>query len=365
MKLSCEKNELQKAVQIVARGVSTRTTLPILTGIMIAAGKDKIELMSTDLEISMRMQIGSKVGEEGKVVLPAKLFGDIVRSLDADSVEIVSEGYDATIRSGKGNFKIRTFPVEDFPKIPDLSDGGLSINKEVINEMILQVSRAASRDETRPVLTGVLVDVIENQIKMVATDSYRLGIRDEKIVSPNKEKFRTIVPVRALLELSRVIPLVGEEEISIIPQENQIIFNIDGISIISRLIEGQFPNYQQLLPESYQIELSIEREALLNTVKRVSILAQNNLPIKIMFEKKNLIVTSDTQGVGQAEEKIDIDFDGEPFEVAFNPGYLMDGLNSSSQKTIAMKFVSPVKPAVITAEKEEKFVYLLMPVRIA
>lgn len=364
MKLSCETNELQKAVQIVTRGVSARTTLPILTGIMIDAKKDEIELMSTDLEISLRMTIESKVGEEGKAVLPAKLFGDIVRSLDDESVQMTSEGYDATIRSGSGNFKIRTFPSEDFPKPPDIGDGGLSINRDIINDMVIKVSKAASRDETRPVLTGVLVDVNENQIKMVATDSYRLAIREEKIVSPNKEKFSAIVPGRALLELSRILPMVEKEEVNIIPQENQVLFDLGNIALVSRLIEGQFPNYQQLLPERHEIEISLEREALNAIVKRVSILAQNNLPIKMIFDKKSLVVSSDTQGVGQAEEKLTIEYEGEPLEVAFNPGYLLDGLNSLSDKAIKMNFISSVKPAVLTGEKAENFIYLLMPVRI-
>ena len=313
MKLSTSTSELLSQLQTVSRVASTRSAVQALSGVQIAAGGDgngSVELRATDMEVGLRVPLEAKVERTGTVVLPARLLLDVVRTLRSGdvSLELRPAEQDVEIVGGTARFHIRTLRTEDFPPLPEPGgDQVVAMPAPAFVDTIARVSRSASRDETRPILTGILVSASADELRMVATDSYRLSVKETRLEAPLEGGFEANVPARALEELGRLVR-DDVEEIRIGVRANQVVFEVGGIALSSRLIDGQFPNYNQLLPDSYEHELRIDVSELAGVVRRVSLLAQKNAPLRLSFNEGELTVSAQTPDIGEAKESLPVAF---------------------------------------------------------
>jgi DNA polymerase-3 subunit beta len=364
LKVVVPREELARHLGVVSRAASTRTTVQVLGGILLRAAGGRLELAATDMEISLRSSLEVAVETDGAVVVPSKLLTDLVRLLPADQVSIEHRSGEGVVEivSGAATYRLHTYNAEDFPRLPDASSVELvSIDAEAVLGTAARVSRAASRDESRPVLTGILVRFEGESLVMAATDSYRLAVKETSMGSSAPE-LDAIVPARALGELTRIAQVAGDLQLGVL--ENQVIFATDGVLLTTRRIEGQFPNYRQLLPETFEHELKLPREELLDVVRRVSVMAQRNAPIRLRFAEGELTVSAQTQDVGEARESTPAPFSADPLEIGFNPEFLRDGIESVEGDDVRLKLISSLRPAVIQGESDD-FSYLIMPIRLA
>ncbi len=367
MKISVERDVLLGQLQTVGRVASTRTAIQALSGIQLAASSGRCELRATDLDVGLRVPLEAEVAREGNVVLPARLIVDVIRSLPAPTVslELRAAEQDVEIVSGKATFHIRTLRTEDFPPFPEPdSDRPVSLPAAAFVSTASKVAGSASRDETRPVLTGILVSASDRELRMVATDSYRLSVKETTLETPLSSSFEVNVPARALQELARIAAHSDDEQLHITVQQNQVLFVLGRIVLSSRLIDGQFPNYRQLLPESFEHELRIAGGELTDVVRRISLLAQKNAPLRLSFQPGELTVSAQTPDVGEALESLPVAFQGEPLEIGFNPEFLRAGLEAIEEGDVLLKLISPLRPGLIEAADETRFQYLIMPIRL-
>ena len=367
MKVTCGRDELADKLQLAGRGVSTRTNVQILAGIMLRAAGSQLHLSATDMEISLRVSLDAQVEDEGAVVVPGRLLVDIVRLLPAGDVTIAHRAEEgvAELTCGSASYKLHTYAAEDFPRLPEIDpETAFTVDKEAFVATIARVSRSSSRDESRPVLTGILVRFEGSKLVMAATDSYRLSVKETALDTGPGQELEAIVPARALAELSRAGQAGEPGTISIGVQENQIVFGIDDIWLTARRIDGQFPNYKQLLPETFEAEISLPRDEFLEIVRRASLMAQRKSPLRLRFESGELTVSAQTQDVGEARESLPISYSGDTIEIGFNAEFLRDGLESVGDDAVRFKLISPLRPGLILGESDD-FLYLIMPIRLA
>ncbi|MDP3014384.1 MAG: DNA polymerase III subunit beta [Candidatus Subteraquimicrobiales bacterium] len=367
MKFKCLKNDILNATQIVQKAVSTRSTLPILTGILLQLKDKQIKLSATDLEIAIEYELEIDGEIDGSVVVPAKIFGDIIKNLPESiiTMDATKSPNQINIVCERSSFSIKTLPWEDFPKFPEIDNlRSFSLESDLLGNAIKQVSKATSRDDTRPVLTGVLINVVRDKLKMVATDSYRLAVREVKVEDIGEDRIKIIVPGRTLDELSKILPGANTKVVFGVT-ESQIVFRFGGLTLISRLIEGEFPNYQQLLPESYNVKLEINKDELTCAIKRVSLIAASNIPVKLYTNKNLMRISTQVTDVGGAIEEISIKGPEEKMEISFNWQYLLDGVVSVQGDKVILEIVDALKPGMIRSPEAEDFLYLVMPVRIS
>jgi DNA polymerase-3 subunit beta len=367
VKISLERDALLAQLQTVTRVASTRTAIQALSGVQIVASGSTCELRATDMDVSLRVPLLAEVVREGVVVLPARLLLEVTRALPAPqvSLELRSAEQDVELISGNATFHIRTLRAEDFPPFPEPDvSGGVSVPVDAFVATATKVAGSASRDETRPVLTGILVSAADRELRMVATDSYRLSVKETTLESSLASGFEVNVPARALQELARVASGSDEKQLNVSVLQNQVVFSLDGVTLSSRLIDGQFPNYRQLLPESFEHELRIASAELTDVVRRISLLAQKNAPLRLAFNPGELIVSAQTPDVGEASEALPVPFQGEPLEIGFNPDFLRDGLEAVDDGDLLLKLISPLRPGLIESADGSGFQYLIMPIRL-
>ena len=367
MKLSVSRETFLARLSIVARAASTRSAIQTLAGVLIKLEDGRAELQATDTDLGIRAGFDAEIASEGSVVVPGRLLLDVARSLPKSelSLEYRPSEQDVEVISGSAKFHLRTLPLEDFPKLPEPDPAGaLAVPAQAFVETIGRVARSASRDETRPHLTGVLVTASAGDLRMVATDSYRLSVKETKLDPPLDGSLEANVPARTLQELSRVVATDGDEQISVTALENQVVFSAGDVVLSSRLVDGRFPNYQQLLPESYEHELRIERSELVEVVRRISLLAQKNAPLRLAFTEGALEISAQTPDVGEASESLPVPFAGEPLEIGFNPEFFRDGLESAETEELVLKLISPLRPGLVQSGDDGGFIYLVMPIRL-
>src|SRR5919198_1787841 len=367
MKVICPKEELAEKLQVAGRGVSTRTSVQILAGILLRAAAGRLSISATDMEISLRVGLEAQVDDEGAVVVPGRLLVDIVRLLPAGDVTIAHRAEEgvAEIVCGSASYRLHTYAAEDFPRLPEIDEGvAFSVEREAFVDTIGRVGRSASRDESRPVLTGILVRFENEKLVMAATDSYRLSVKETPLEQGPGREVEAIVPARALAELARIAQTGGPGTIEVGIQENQIVFGVDDVRLTARRIDGQFPNYKQLLPETFEAEVSMPREELLDVVRRTSVMAQRKSPLRLRFEQGELTISAQTQDVGEARESLPISYSGDVLEIGFNAEFLRDGLESVGDQTVRVKLISPLRPGLLHGESDD-FLYLIMPIRLA
>ena len=366
MKISLERDVLVAQLQTVSRVASTRSAIQALSCVQFSAASGACELRATDMDVGLRVPLEAEIVRDGVVVLPARLLLDVVRSLPAPSLSLELRGAenDVELVSGNATFHIRTLRTEDFPPFPEPDPGSaVTVPADAFVSTALKVAGSASRDETRPVLTGILVSASGRELRMVATDSYRLSVKETKLESELSSSFEVNVPARALQELARLVH--GESgELSISVRQNQVLFEAGRSVLSSRLIDGQFPNYSQLLPESFEHELKIAGPELTDVVRRISLLAQKNAPLRLAFTPGELTVSAETPDVGEARESLPVAFQGEPLEIGFNPEFLRAGLEAVDEGDVLLKLISPLRPGLIEAADASGFLYLIMPIRL-
>jgi DNA polymerase-3 subunit beta len=367
MKLTVSRDTLSAALQLVGRAVSTRGTLPSLGGIHADASNGTLTLRATDMELALTHAVdGLSVESEGSVLLPGRLFTDVVRSLPPGDIALTlrSEERDVEVAAGGARFHLRILAAEDFPRLPALEGETVALPAAPLAETIDLVARAASRDEVRPILTGVLVQAEGEQLTMVATDSYRLAVKHAALGTSVSEKLEANVPARALRELARIISAEGVEEVELAMPRNQAIFRVGPVVLSSRLIEGQFPSWRQLIPEEFEHEVRLPRDEFLEITRRVSQLAQRNAPLRLAFAEGEVTVAATTPDVGDASEAMPAPFSGEPLEIAFNPQFLVEGVESVGSEELTVQLSSPLRPGLLRPVEGDDFSYLVMPIRL-
>jgi DNA polymerase III subunit beta len=363
LRITCTKDELAQALGVVSRALSTRTSVQILSGVLLEARGGELRLAATDMELSLRASVSAQIEGDGAIVLPGKTLVDIARLLPGDEVTIEHRPTESVVHvtAGSASYTLNTYNPEDFPRLPELDAvSTFSVERESLLETIQRVARAASRDESRPVLTGVLVQFGAGKLVMAATDSYRLAVKETSF-NGTVPDLEAIVPSRALQELTRIAGSGDEVEIGV--QENQVLFSTDGVWLTTRRIDGQFPNYRQLLPESFEHELTLPRGELLDVIRRASVMIQRATPLQLRFAEGELTVVARTHEVGESRESLPVGYTGDPLEIGFNADFLRDGLELLDSDDVRVKLISPLRPAVIQGEGDD-FTYLVMPIRL-
>jgi DNA polymerase III subunit beta len=362
VKFRCERDTLAEAVATAQRTVASRTgALPVLQDLRITASGDGLELVGSDLEITNRVQVPAEVEETGVAVVP-KMLGDIVRKLEPGPVMVTVTGDEAVITAGRFSTTLRLKPAEDYPRLASNDGQGVRVDAAAFALALRQVVRAASKDDLRPILTGVLLTTHAGGLRLVATDSYRLAVRDLKGVSMLAEGQRVLVAAKGLAEVQR---LAGDGEIEVVLRERDVVFRTSRAEVTARLIEGDFPNYEQLIPSGYPNRLVVNRSSLMEALDRVQIVGQNrdNAAVRLTMSASGLDLSMSAQDVGNAQESVDAKFEGTELTVAFNPLFLHDGIDAVDTEEVVLETVDPLKPATLHAADNGDFLYLLMPVR--
>jgi DNA polymerase-3 subunit beta len=363
MKAIVQRDELAQKLGIVARAVSTRASVQILSGVLLRAEAGRLHLAATDMELSLRSSVEAQVDGDGAVVVPGRLLVDLVRLLPDSEVTIEHRAEESVVhvKSGPSASTLHTYAAEDFPRLPDLDAvGTFTVDRESLLDTVSRVARSASRDESRPVLTGILVRFEGGKLVMAATDSYRLSVKETEL-DVDIPELEAIIPARALAELSRIAQAADGVELGV--HENQVVFAADDVWLTSRRIDGQFPNYKQLLPETFEHDVTLPRGEVLDVVRRVGVMVQRTSPIQLRFAEGELTVFARTQDVGEAKESLPIQFSGDPLEIGFNAEFLREGIESIGADEIQLRLISPLRPAVIEGGEDDP-TYLIMPIRL-
>ncbi|HEX2025020.1 MAG TPA: DNA polymerase III subunit beta [Actinomycetota bacterium] len=362
MKFRCDRDLLSEALQTVQRGVSTRPGIPALTGVLMTVGDSELALTTTDLEVTTEVRVGVDAREDGNALVPARLLADMVKALPPDAVDFETDGSQAKVSCRSFEGTLRCLAAEDFPAVRDVDGVKVTVDATAFAEGVAQVARAASRDEARPVLTGVLMEANREGLILVATDSYRLAVREVQATGDGEA--RALVPERAIAEAGRAAGGVEKGQVEVVIGDAQAAFRVGTLRMTSRLIEGEFPNYRQLLPEPGQNRLSTGRTELLEAVRRVGLLARESSPVRLELNALGVRLTSSSPDLGGAVEAVEGAYEGEDLTVAFNPGYLGDGLSAPTSEKVTVELRDGLKPALVRGEGEDAFTYLVMPVRL-
>ncbi len=364
MKFRCERNVLMEGLGISGRATAGRGgSLPVLSGLRAELEGDRLTLTGSDLDMTISVDVEVAGEDDGVAVLPARLTSDIIKALEPGAVSVDVDGDEVQITSGRSEFSVRLIPADEFPKLSAPSDEGVTLSAESLADALRQVVSAASADDSRPILTGVLLAAEDEGLRLVATDSYRLAVRDLPKTSVLGDDQTVLVPSRALGELNRV--LEDTAELTLRLGERDASFEVGQVRLTTRLIEGEFPNYRGLIPSSYPNRLTIGRNQLLEAVRRVRLMAREATPIRLAMKPDGLDLIAVTQDVGQAHESLEAKYEGSELTVAFNPEYLIDGIEVTSGDEVSLETVDALKPALIRGTENEDFLYLLMPVRVS
>lgn len=364
MKFRCERDTLGEAIGTTQRAAAQRAGLPVLSGIQVTAADDYIELVGSDLDLTIRVRVPAQVDAPGQVVVPAKLFDGLTTRLRPGAVTFEVSGDDAKISSGPARAGVRLLPGDEFPQSPPPEGPTVTIDAGPLAEALRQVIPAASRDDARPILTGILITAKDNGMRLVATDSYRLAVRDLKGVGLLGDGQKVLVGARGLHEVQRVFP---SGEIRVTLGEREVRFESDTRSVTTRLIDGEFPNYEQLIPTGYPNRLTIDRAALEEAVRLMQIVGEgrDTTPVRLAMSAGGLELSANAQERADAVESLEGKFEGADLTVAFNPQFLLDGLLAIDGDEAVIESMDPLKPATLRASDKPEFMYLLMPVRIS
>jgi DNA polymerase III subunit beta len=364
VRLVSPKEELAAKLAAAGRAASSKSTIQILSHVLLRAEDGWCGLAATDMELSLRVPVSATVEQPGAVVLP-RLAADIVRSMADGPVTLehrAGEGV-VSVSGGGSSFSLNCLQANDFPELPADEGTGLSLPAPALVETIDRVARAASRDETRPVLTGVLLRIAPDGLTMVATDSYRLAVRQAPLEDPPPEAREAIVPARALTEVARMAPALKAESIEVVLTETQALFRVGDLRLTSRLIDGQFPDHRQLVPDAFEHEVAFDRGELLGVLTRIGVLAQRNTPVRLAFAPGAVTVSAISDQVGEGHESLPVAFSGEPLEMGFNVEFLRAGVESVTGDEVRLGLISPLRPGLLRGAGDD-YRYLLMPIRL-
>lgn len=363
LSVTCDRDELAGKLATVSRVVSSRGSVQVLAGVLLRRNGNTLELAATDMELSLRTSLAAQLEGDGAIVVPGKLLVDLVRLLpDAEvRIEYRPEDGAAQISSGTYSSKLNVFAAEDFPRLPSVESTPHTIATGSLLETVDRVAKSASKDESRPVLTGIQVRFEGTRLLMAATDSYRLSFKETALEQPGPD-LEAIIPARALIELARIAG--GTESVQLGVSENTVVFGTGDTWLTTRRIDGQFPDVGRLLPESFEIEVDLPRAELRDVVRRAAVMALRNAPLRLRFAEGELTISAQSQDVGETRESLPAAYTGDPLEIGFNAEFLADGIESVRGDTVRLKLINPLRPGLITSA-DDSFWYLIMPIRLA
>jgi DNA polymerase III subunit beta len=371
VKFRSERDALVEMLATAGRAVGTRTTSsPVLSGLLLSCTGNTLSITGTDLDLTIQVTEEVIGIDDGTCVVPARLSTDIVRRLEPGAVTFEHDEEHITISAARSNFKLRTYPVVEFPAVGRTTEATTQLPEPALAEAVRQVVRAASHDDARPLLTGVLLSRIDGSIRMVATDSYRMSMRDLPGVPALPGDEDLLVPARALAELQRLPSRSGEDagngSIGVAASSNEITFWQGNVQISTRLLEGRYPDYNQLIPDHYPNKLHLGKESFIAALRRVQLLVRDNTtPVRLSMRQGGVDLSVVSQEVGDASESVDGDFSGEDLVIAFNPSYLIDGVEAVQGDEVIVESADGTRAATVRGAEDDQFRYLLMPVRVS
>ena len=363
MKFRCERDTLVEALNTANKAVTNRATLPVLNGLHLSLENDALVITGSDLDLTITVSLDVAGETDGIAVVPARLLSDVVRSVEAGTVDITVAGSDLQVIAGRSEFALRTIPADEYPLFDGPTSEPVTVDATLLVSALEQVTPAASSDDSRPILTGVYMVAEKEGFRLVATDSYRLAVRDMPGSALLAGQPPILVPSRALTELARL--LEKDSEVSLYLGEKEASFEVNTVRMTTRLIEGEFPDYKRLVPDDNPNKLTANRGELRDAVKRVRLLAQEATPIRLEMGNAGLQLIAKTQDIGEAHEIVDANYSGDDLTIAFNAEYLLKGLEIAPGDDITLETRDNQKPAVLKSEEHPEFLYLLMPVRIS
>jgi DNA polymerase-3 subunit beta len=374
MEIICKREELLKGIQTVQTVVGTKSTLPVLANVLLEVNAEKMDMTATDLEVGVKCSVKVEVLQPGAITVPVRTLSEVVRELPSEDLKIkVDEKNRVEINSGQAVFNLMGLPSEDYPVLPKFkADGEFFMDGKALSQMIKKTIFSVSQDETRYVLCGIYFQVEKAKLKMVSTDGRRLSYFSKDIGIDKKKEAKVIIPTKAVNELYRILAQAGMNEeagegskVKISIEENQINFMIHDTVLISRLIEGHFPNYEQVIPRTSNIKLRVNTEELLQATKRVALLTtEKSNSIRYALRENKLIITANTEGLGEARDVVAIDYAGEGMEIAYNPQFLIDVLKNIGCQEVLLELTNSLNPCLIRPTTEEDYISIVMPMRI-
>ncbi|MGH9045225.1 MAG: DNA polymerase III subunit beta [Acidimicrobiales bacterium] len=370
MRFRSERDALVDLLSTAGRAVGTRSAAAVvLSGVMLSCEQNRLIATGTDLDLTIRIEEEVIGIQDGACVVPARLASDVVRSLEAGAVTVEAKEDRVEITAGRSRFSLRNFPVVEFPSLADTPGGGHLLGAELASGL-RQVVRAASNDDARPLLTGVLMTTEDDVIRLVATDSYRLALRDLRETKAPSDLREVLIPARALAELQRLPALAStskaDVEVHMSVGANEVAFMVGSVEIRTRLLEGAYPDYRQLIPDDYPNRLHLGKESILGALRRVRLLVRDSTtPVRMSMRPGGVDLSVTSQDVGDATETVDGDFTGEDLVIAFNPSYLIDGIDAVDGDEVVIETADPGRPATVRAAEQDYYRYLLMPVRVS
>ncbi|TGY40018.1 DNA polymerase III subunit beta [Clostridium sartagoforme] len=364
MKFICEKQKLQEGISISSKAITGKTTMPILEGIYISAKDNQLKLIGSDMDVSIETMVDADIKEEGSIVIDSRLFGEIIRKLPNSEIIIETlENEIIQITCQKSVFNLVYMNGDDYPELPKINESlSVEVPQNILKSMIRGTSFAIAQDETRPILQGILFEVKDKKLNLVALDGYRLAIRTEFL--DNDNDIEVVIPGKTLNEVSRILEDISDI-VKITFTDNHILFNLSNTKIISRLLDGKFVNYSSLLPQEYKILLDVKKQELQNCIERASLMAKdsNSNLIKLDIQEENMIITSNSQ-LGKVREELNINLQGGEIQIAFNSKYLLDVLKNIEDDEVKLEMTSGVSPCVIKCKNTDNSKYLVLPVRL-
>ncbi|OON99110.1 MAG: DNA polymerase III subunit beta [Epulopiscium sp. Nele67-Bin004] len=366
MKIYCNQEILLSHVNIVLKACSTRTTMPILECILIKAVDKQVTLVGNNLELGIQSTFETNVVEQGCIAVEAKIFSEIVRKMPLGDIEItLTENNMINILSGKSKFTILGQPGNDFPELPEVDNQVTYLISQLrLKEMIRQTIFSVAQEESRPIFTGEMFHLENDEFHLVSIDGFRLSYRCVNLLT-NNTKVESVVPGKTLNEVAKILNTEGADLVNISFGEHHILFDLGNSKIVSRLLEGEFLNYNQVFPNDYQTRVIIDRRLLLTSIERAALITREGKknPIKIDLNQESMIISSNTE-LGTAREEIEIELEGEPLTIAFNPRYLIEALKSIDDDLIAINFLSTIEPCIIKPTEGDAYKYLILPIRV-
>lgn len=363
VKFRCERDVLVEALGTAGRASTTRNALPVLSGVRLVLEADRLAVTGSDLDLTITVSTEVAGHTDGVAVLPAKLAADIVRQLEPGAIEVDATGERPRVSGGRSEFLLNAIPADEYPTPSEPAGESVTLEAGHLAEGLRQVVKAASRDDTRPILTGVLMTAEDEGLRLVSTDSYRLAVRDLPGTAALRPGQQVLVPSRALDEVARL--LEDDTEVSLVLGERDATFEIGGLHVSTRLIEGDFPDYRKLIPAQRPKPLIAGRLAFMDALRRVKLMAQEHTPVRLRMQPDLLELRTINNDLGEAVEELDAKYDGEELEVAFNPEYLLHGLEVTVGDEVSLETDNPAKPAMLRSLESSDFLYLLMPVRVS
>ncbi len=369
MKIICSKSDLINCIHTVQKAVSSRTTMDIITGILVKTlDENTLKLTATDLKLGIESQIPCRVIEEGSIVLPSNIFGELIRKFPEEEITITtSKNNTALIECDNSRFNISGMPSEDFPKLPDITeDKFVNISHNLFKTMVRQTNFAVSEDETRGILTGQLLEIKEDKIRLVALDGFRISIADGEAQNLKENDTEIIIPGKTLNEFSKILSYKDSDQFSISLTDNQILFDLGNTKVISRIIDGEYLRYEKVIPDEFKTIVTCDKNVIVDSIDRAYLLAKEekgNYLIKIKIEGNNIIITSNSD-IGNVYEQIVVEKEGLDLEIAFNSRYILEALKSIESEKLTLKLISSLSPCIITPSDSTKQLNMVLPVRL-